>query len=135
MPLGDALAEFSTQITSLDQTEIGGGLRRIEISASGEATGQLAGQMFVKIVAEATPSEPSPFNATGSILTTMGSVIQFNAYGVGTLGDGFQIHLRGADRQKTAETSLAAMNNATSAVEGVIDLKGQTLKGKVYLWP
>ena len=135
MPLGNVLGEFSAKITSLKQTEIGGGQRRIEIDTVGESTGQPAGQTFGSLVAEVTPGQPSPVSFTGTVLTTSGAIIQVNAWGVAMGGEEVhKVRVRGATRNTTADPTLAAMNTAMGAVEAEIDLKEMTVKGAVCEW-
>ena len=135
MPLGDAIGEFSAKITSLNQTEMGDGQRRITVDTDGESTGQISGHTLTSLVAEVSPGQPSPSTATGTIMTTSGAAVQFNGWGVSVLEAEFKVRFRGAARQMSADPALAAMNNAITAVEAEIDLKAMTLKGTVCLWP
>ena len=135
MSLGNVLGEFSAKITSLKQTELGGGQRRIEIDTIGENTGQLAGQSFASLVIEFTPGQPSPFSVTGTVLTTSGAPVQFNAWGLGMVGaEAHKARMRGAVRNTAADPTLAAMNTVIGAVEAEIDLKELTIKGAICEW-
>ncbi len=132
MPLGNVMGEFTVNITSLKQTELGGGQIRIEIDAAGEATGQISGQNIASFVAEVTQGQPNPFSVTGFVMPASGPPTRYSAWGIGVLGEeSHKVRLRGAVRYLGDDPNTATF---IGAVEAEIDLKEMTMKGAVCEW-
>jgi hypothetical protein len=83
MPLGTVLGEFIGKVTSVGITGLGGGDQCIESDFTGEAKGQVPGQIFGTMIIEGTASRSVTYKVTGTILASSGAVIRYSGRGVG----------------------------------------------------
>ncbi len=135
MPLGNVLGEFVGKATSVRITDLGGGQRRLEIDSTGEAKGQVPGQIFSTMTVEGVPGHPVTYAITGALLAASGAVVQFSGRGVGIrTGEGHKVRYRGAACYATADPNLAAFNSLLGGVEFEIDPATMTIKGAVCEW-
>ena len=135
MPLGNVLGEFVGKATSVRITDLGGGQRRLEIDSTGEAKGQVPGQIFSTMTVEGVPGHPVTYSITGALLAASGAVVQFSGSGVGIrTGEGHKVRYRGAACYATTDPALAAFNSLLGGVEFEIDPATMTIKGAVCEW-
>ena len=98
MPLGTILGEFIGKVTSVGITSLGGGDQCIENDFTGEAKGQVPGQIFGTMIIEGTAGRSVTYKVTGAILASSGAVIRYSGRGVGIRG-----RTRGTVRSGTSE--------------------------------
>lgn len=135
MSLGDVLGEFTGKVTSVRITDLGGGQRRLELDATGEAKGQVQGQIFSTMTVEGSPGHPVTYSITGGLLAASGAVVQFSGRGVGIrTGDGHKSRYRGSACYSTADPNLAALNSLLAAAEFEIDPATMSVKGAICEW-
>jgi len=135
MPLGNVLGEFAGKATSVRITDLGGGQRRLEIDSTGEAKGQVPGQIFSTMTVEGVPGHPVTYSIAGALLATSGAVVQFSGRGVGIrTGEGHKVRYRGAACYSTADPNLASFNSLLGGVEFEIDPATMSIKGAVCEW-
>src|SRR5215510_3847289 len=135
MPLGNVLGEFTAKAMSVRISELGGGQRRVEADFSGEATGQVPGQVLFTMTTEGTPGQPVTYSYTGVALAAAGAVVRFSGRGVGIrTGEGHKARYRGAVCFATDDPKLVAFNSLLAAVEFEIDPTTLTVKGAYCEW-
>ena len=139
MPLGNNIAEFVLKMTSVRQTDLGGGQRQLEIDYAGEVSGLGAGNHYGTLTAvfneNDDPARPNHYSWTGTTLTKSGGYVSISAWGLsqGT-GKGHALRLRSVGRLSSTDPSLAANNNQMVAFEGEFDPATGTLKGSGVEW-
>jgi hypothetical protein len=138
MPFGNSLGEFVFKMTSVRQTDLGGGQLRIEADFAGEVSGEAPGNHYGTLTATVgseDPTRPNPWSYVGSTLTTSGAIVRVTGSGIAQrTGAGHNIRYRGASRYSTADPKLAALNNVIGAVESEFDAATLTLKGAACEW-
>ncbi len=138
MPFGNSLGEFVLKMTSVRQSDLGGGQVRIEADFAGEVSGEAPGNHYgtlTAIVGSEDPNRPNPWSYVGSTLTTSGAIVRVTGSGIAQrTGKGHNIRYRGASRYSTADPKLAALNNVIGAVESEFDVATLTLKGAACEW-
>src|SRR5690348_11273145 len=138
MPFGNSLGEFAFKMTSVRQSDLGGGQLRIEADFAGEVAGDAPGNHYGTLTAifgSEDPNTPSPWSYLGSTLTNSGTVVRITGSGIAQrTGVGHNIRYRGASRYSTADPKLAALNNLIGAVEAEFDAAALTLKGAGREW-
>jgi hypothetical protein len=135
MPLGNVLGEFVGKATSVRISDLGGGQRRLEIDSTGEAKGQVSGQIFGTMVVEGMPGHAVTYSITGAILAASGAVVRFSGRGVGArTGEGHKVRYRGAACYATDDPNLTALNSLLGAAEFEIDPATMSIKGAVCEW-
>ena len=98
MPLGTNLGEFIGKVTSVGITGLDGGDQCIESDFTGEAKGQVPGQIFGTMIIEGTAGHSVAYKVTGAILASSGAVIRYSGRGVG-----LRSGTRGTVRSGTSE--------------------------------
>ena len=98
MPLGTILGEFIGKVTSVGITGLGGGDQCIESDFTGEAKGQVPGQIFGMMIIEGTAGRSVTYKVTGAILASSGAMIRYSGRGVG-----IRSGTRGTVRSGTSE--------------------------------
>jgi hypothetical protein len=83
MPVGTVLGEFIGKVTSVEITGLGGGDQHLESDFTGEAKGQMPGQIFGTMIIEGTAGRSVTYKVTGAILASSGAVIRYSGRGVG----------------------------------------------------
>jgi hypothetical protein len=135
MPLGNVLGEIAGKVTSVRITDLGGGQVRLEIDGTGEAKGQVPGQIYSTMTVEGSRGRPVTYAITGAILATSGAVVQFTGRGVGIrTGEGHKVRYRGSAHYATDDPSLVAFNSLLTAAEFEIDPATGTITGAICEW-
>lgn len=135
MPLGNVLGEFVGKVMSARITDLGGGQRRLELDSTGEAKGQVPGQIFSTMVVEGVIGHPVTYAITGTLLAASGAVVRFSGRGVGMrTGEGHKARYRGAACYATDDPKLAAYNSLLGGVEFEVDPATMSIKGVVCEW-
>jgi len=140
MSLGNNIAEFVLKMTSVRQTDLGGGQRRLEVDYAGEVSGPVAGNHYGTLAAvfneNDDPARPNHFSWTGTTLTESGAIVNISAWGLsqGTWHKGDSLRLRSIGRLTSTDSALAAYNNQMVAFEGEFDPATGTLKGAGLEW-
>jgi hypothetical protein len=98
MPLDTVLGEFVDKVTPVGITGLGGGQRCIESDFTGEAKGQVPGQIFGTMIIEGKAGRSVTYKVTGAILASSGAVIRYSGRGVG-----IRRRTRGTVRSGTSE--------------------------------
>ena len=98
MSLGTVLGEFIGKVTSVGITSLGGGDQCIENDFTGEAKGQVPGQIFGTMIIEGTAGRSVAYKVTGAILASSGAMIRYSGRGVG-----IRSGTRGTVRSGTSE--------------------------------
>jgi hypothetical protein len=139
MPFGNSLGEFVFKMTSVRQTDLGGGQVRVEADFAGEVTGEAPGNHYGTLTATVSskeaPGRPVGFTYVGATLAASGATVGVTASGVAQrAGASHNIRYRGAVRYSTTDPKFAALNDLIGAVESEFDAATQTLKGAACEW-
>jgi len=136
MPLAEAILEFQLKTTSVKPIDLGGGQTQLEITYTGEVTGDTPGQQFGTLtVTISAIDQPNPWTWHGGTLTNSGSVVRVSGQGLSIrTGDGHKVRYRGTVCYSTDDPKLANLNNVIAAVEAEADPMTGLLKGAACVW-
>ena len=136
MPLGETIRQFELKATSVKPIDLGGGQTQIEITYTGDVTGNPSGQHFGTLTVTIGATDlPSPWTYLGAILTTSGSIVRISGQGLGIrTGEGHKVRYRGTICSSSDDPKFAQLNKMILATEFEVDPATQLLKGANCVW-
>ena len=140
MPFGKSMGAGQMKLMSVRQTDLGGGLGRLEADYVGEITGEVAGNHYVTLTMTVNenddPARPMPFTSIGTTLLHSGAILGVTGSGFAVrTGKGHNALLRGTFRYSPSkDPKLAEFVNMILAVELEYDAATNTLKGEGCEW-
>jgi hypothetical protein len=138
MPLGEALGEVASKVTSVRYSDIGGGQTKVEVDISGEVKGMATGHIvgtFTIIRSGSDPARPAPWTYLGRVFLASGAVLNGSGQGLCVrTGEGHKIRFRGTLCGTTDDPKLAEFNNLISAAEAEADPITGTFTGANCVW-